>query len=816
MELFGLSNRIFNVGNVEEEFFPFADLTYDATGVKEIMYAALDDDTDDFALTNEYGTYVLSTSLSDIAEKMVSYDISIYIEYTGVDGFTHNTLVHFTVYGFSSYSDMPYIKYIENLASRIDDSAEVILHCANIDDRLSVFLTSGTDCYCVPSNELVFDLDAQTISFVIVPGMLAQDDNHDACGVYGINLGYGDCDSNEMLPNSPDSNLAIIRYKYDSSNDVKTTTSTVGTEGHCWFASNLVLTGDNNDSGNPTETSSATDGYGKTMYVRPGANGCDCSDIKYYRVRLKYNTRLTHRRGELLLDGVQLKAGDIVWLAAQYDGTEGLWQVDAGDWYGLETLEQPVDVITDVDDDGEETTSFNPCTGVQVPKKVDCSVFVDLGATVDDKVDYTCDQDVPVKYGSQTVCKYTVHPGDIIALTNQHDRDGLWQVTCTDWVYLGAISGLNGTSIDVTDSIIYQNDIDFCKCGGIFHIDYYYLNTSCYLNHARRTVKILCNNASIAPNSERQFNLTDYRISTGEDESLVGNSGRFTVGDPVRETCEEETVNYDYQYGTETDEHTGECEGVYIKSPACGYICDCPKYYTVSPENFVSSNNLPGFTVLFWQYGTGGWHLFAYIGEGKLDTGMNYYVYHLHTIGTATVDKVDVNEETSYYDIVDGERVLVSTKDAWFVEHGGVLADGFGLVDDSWEFAEYDAEGERVPNSYTHILSENNLYQSWSVKCTTVFLAHRTYDPVDDPETPYSMRTTCADMLDLVKADTVASKLYGMEHVYGFRYYGTPMAKEDFVKIYNSYSPACVHTTEVIDVISTDDDVPIDDDMLRP
>lgn len=820
MSLFNLSNRVFEVNTVSgygAEFFPLADIMYDATKVKEITFAACNDVTDDFTVYLDAGSFVVGTSITELPSTSTKYELALYIEYVDIDGRTQNTIEKFFVYGFQSSSDMPFIKYIDNLATKVDDAAEITLHCGNLNTDLSVFLriNTGTEtkCYKIPDNELIFDLDAQTISFVVVPGMFGVDsEGQDACGVYDINLGYGECEEGGHTPpfeNSPEANLGLIRYKYDSSNAAPASTSDYTGEGVCWFASDMTLNSDSNDAGNPTDSSSATEGYGKTMYVRTGTKpGCKCADIKLYRVRLKYNTRLEHRKGELMLDGVQLRGGDIVWLAAQFDGTEGLWVVDAGDWYGLETLETEVDVIVETDVNGEETYSFNPCTGVQVPKKVDCTVFIDLGAKVNDKVKYNCSSDVPRKYGSQTICgKYKVKPGDIIALSNQSDgQDGIWQVTCTEWIFLGKFDGANGTNLDTSSQIITQNNIDFCQCGGIFHIDYYYLNSSCYLNHIRRDVKILCAGASIAPNASRQFTLTDYRISTGEDDSLVGNSSRFTVGDPVRENCIEEVTNYDYKYRMTSTEHLGQCTGQYVKSPACVYICDCPRFYNVEmTDDYSNSQASSGFTILFWQRGLGGWHLYAYIGEGKFNTGMNYYVYHLHTIGQASVEKVDVNEETAWYEIVDGERVLKRTKDAWFVEHGGVLADGFGLVDDSWEFNEIDEYGDRIPNQFTHILSENNLYQNWAIKCTTTFLAHRTYDPEEDPETEFSMRKTCADMADPEKADYVASKLFGMEHVFGFKFYNTVMSKDDFVKMYNSFDSSCINSSKVVTGIATDD-----------
>ena len=74
--------------------------------------------------------------------------------------------------------------------------------------------------------------------------------------------------------------------------------------------------------------------------------------------------------------------------------------------------------------------------------------------------------------------------------------------------------------------IIVQNDIDFCECGGVFHIDYFFLTPSCYLHHLQRTVKVRCADASIAPNKEEnQFKkmkneLKEYNFIVTDDKKL--------------------------------------------------------------------------------------------------------------------------------------------------------------------------------------------------------------------------------------------------------------------------------------------------------
>lgn len=817
MNLFSLDYNIFEVGTVagdEDLFFPVGGIVYDRSQVKSVSMVAYNGSDDDFAIYQEAynDEWVLYTSIQSLSLPSKKYKVGAYIEYVDVNDMPHSVLETFDVYGFADSTAMPSIKYIENLASRVNENAEITLHGDNFNTELSIFLYAFTDnsgtptCYQIPPEDVVWDIDAGTAKFVVYKGMLAQDDTgEDACGTYSIFLGYGDCNLPKTFLNSETANLGIIRYKYDQSNIPSTSTSPVSTENQCIRASNLTLNKPVSTDGVAVDSTSATDSYGSTMYVKPGMDeNCSCDQIKYYRVKLKYNKRLERRYGEMVLDGVYLKTNDIVWLAAQFDGSEGLWKVSPGEWIGVESLENAQAGIGD--------DEFNPCVNQQIPKKVDCSVFVDLGARVTTDVDYACSDDVPNKFGSQTVCSYNVKPGDVIALDNQSDGlNGLWEVTCGPWKYLGAYDFRNGTTVDVSDSIIVQNDIDFCKCGGIFHIDYYYLNSACYLNHIRRTVKVLCSGASIAPNNEHQFILTDYQIRTGVDDSLVANNGR-TAGDPVEEDCVAEVFNYDLSYRSETIEYSNNCgeSGDVIDAPNCAKICDCERYFQVEFSNdYVTSRDKSGFTILFWKREYDGWHLYAYIGAGTMETGMRYYVYHLHTAAAMATERlVDVNEEIVY---LDGDEYK-STQDAWFVEHDGVLCSDFGLVDDSWDFIEYDREGNAT-GTYTHILSANNLYQKWSIKCTTLLLAHRLYD---EPETAYNMRRTCADMTDEAKRSVCEPLIIGTTGVYGFKYYRTVMSMKDFINMYNSYmgETNCI-SPEGTPVLSTDGRVPISTDDER-
>lgn len=750
--------------------------------VDRILDIEVDGGADHFSVMTEGTEWVLVGTGFGEGDVGIEQGARLYIEYVDVHGRRLNALETMTVYPVGDETSMPRIRYVENIATRIGERADIVLHCDNLDlvPNVEVFVGEGDGCRKVDAV-----ISGDTVSFSLDQGVIDLDE----CGVYPVAIGFGECSRKVTY-----SEKAIIRYRFDSS-DIPGGTSVLGGEGSCIFPSDMSLYAPTDaDAGNVGAGTMA----GGMIYVKSGMQDCDCSEIRKYDVRLKHVGILARRAGEQLLDGVQLREGDIVWLDGQNDGTDGLWQVSQGDWYGLGSTFDP-------------EHEFNPCTDDEVALPVDCHVLVDFGARVTDKVDFVCAQDVPVKHGSQRVCGHVAKPGDVLLLTGQaDDRDGIWQVTCSDWVYLGPAGDAVGNVVDMSSAIIVQDDIDFCKCGGIFHIDYYYLNASCYLNHVRRTVKVLCGGASIAPNVDRQFAISDYRIRTGVESSLVDVGG--TPGDPVREDCLD-GVPAVVDGGMTVKEYR-RCGDSYGIGPNCRPVCDCERFYTVISGDRPYIED--GFSIVFWQRGAGGWHLFAYNGEGSLNSGMSYDVYHLHVNGRAEVDDVDVNAEVSYYERgADGIRREIVTRDAWFVEHGGVLADNFGLVDDRWEFV--------TSYGYTHVLSADTLYQKWRPGCTTVFLAHKAYY---DGQV---MRLTCEEMADLesVNSETVMADedrvplegedgalivdelsvedLFGMEHVYGFRYYPRKMGIAEFVRLYNSFEPSCVHSGNLVKVLGTDD-----------
>ena len=749
------------------------------------------------------------------------------LDYYEEDDLTYKRVdvnVFATVFG----KELPTITYVENLASRVDEAASVVVHGTNMTDGLSIKLTNGETEYVVPPEDIEFEIDKDgvgTATFTVYPGMLATDGNGaEPCAQYNIYFSYGD----QVFG---DPSIGLIRYKYDSETDEQQRYSTEGVtiEKECYKTGSMSLVYNTVDENGNTVTNAAADPrFGNDIYIvqtkykvtdpdkifggsidkyglrtmkddgyvlndgdvvllqyqeNPYDNGYwvghptfwkhvhNCEDYIYTMVRLKYNKNLTHKAGLLKLDGIQLLDGDVVWLARQtVESENGLWVVHADSWQGFNDTESGCDI---------------DCYKVPTPMPVDDSVLVDLGARASYPVDYVCRDNVPYKCGSRTICNYKVSPGNVVALLNQENgEDGIYLVTCNNWIKLSDVleSDVNGTTVDFTSNIIVQNDIDFCKCGGIFHIDYYFLTPSCYMHHLQRTVKIMCAGASIAPNNaDHQFRITEYQIKVGEEDALIGNNGR-TPGDPVKETCVVDNEDFDYDFGMSLVEHRQYVDDPKcIQTPMCDSICDVPRVYNIRMTNgYSNSNDRNGFTIKFWRLEEDGWHLYAYVASGTQMTGMDYYVYHLHVKGKATENLIDVNEHD------------------WFSETTGVIASGdgqeaFGLYDERWEFADG-----------THSLRSETLYQPWRITCTTNLLAHcNDYDK--------RLRLTCADMevgwktVQAIGDEETPGYLSGMPHLFGVAYYTTTMSKAQFVAEYNQYDPNCIWYS-INEVLVTDED----------
>lgn len=701
-----------------------------------------------------------------------SYNADVYVRCID-NGVEYDTIAHFDVIGFrEGIQESVAVTYIDGIASRIGTHPKVTLHGRNFDTAMSVFLY-GPDGVCrkPADSDLSWNLtdtEDNLVEFVLTDDLLSISDNTELCGVYEIYVGVGSCTSPVLLAGSNDrstqyfNRLGLIRYSFDSTNAASTSTSAYGTTSPCYSVPDMSLVYDPvGEDGTMLSDGGASGKYGKTMYYRRCPD-TDCKSIRYFAIALKYNSFLPLMRGEMTLDGVSLHAGDIVWLAAQNDGTDGLWVVSEDDWVGLS------DLIS-----GGEVPDV--CDGGTTPLPVDCTVFIDLGVRVTEKVDRTISTYVE-PYGLQYVGGARLSAGMVVALTSQGDgTDGIYRVTCAEWIKVGDIYSVSGGGYDMTPDVIYQNDIDFCS-SGVYHIDYYYLNGSCYLAHRRRTVKII-GAGGIVPNSaSKQVAISDYLVRSGVDSDLVASTGTVP-GDPVAEDCIRKTVDsFDNEHLAKTSVTSNCGTGMTLVSPDGRTICVCEQYYNVYQDGG-SSRDKQSFTIMFWHIDDDGWNLYAYIGENVMGKA-NYYVYRLNTDGIAKVDDIMVNSEA---EVIDSAGHTIRSQDAWFTEHNGKLCPEFSIIDDSWEFAVKDIDGNIV--GYTHTLDASNLYQSWSIRCTTVIMGRRDYD---DEKYSSAMRTTCEDMHDAVKTELAKRYTGGAIGIYGFKYYDTAITKERMVAVYNA------------------------------
>jgi hypothetical protein len=744
---------------------------------------------------DEYGSYYLNTRFVESELEHVEFNVPIYIKYlNAVSGLEIEVRKEFTIYGRSTvFMAEPYVKYIRNLATRVGKTELVTILGGNFTQDMNVRLSYGSEWYnVVPHEELIFGKEDNwdTISFMMNSGLaMTTTGGEEPCAVYDIQVGYGDGagflglagtgDSKMVLEN----NVGLIRFKYNADTQAEQKKAAAGaaitTNTPCFYATEIEMVYDSTDArGNETQNGGASGKYGKTIYWKVNPE-IDCEKVRYVKVKLKYNKRLDYRKGNMVLDGVNLTDGDVVWLAGQTDGTDGLWVVSSDEWEGLRNY---------IDPEEYSGKTGDPCIDpAPIPLPVDDAVFIDLGARVNDSVDQRCAEDVPEKYGTQVVCGYTTKPGDLLILSNQSDmRDGLWEVTCADWIYRGPINDSGTTDFDASDAILYQNNINFCACrdslrNPIYNIEYYYLNAGCYLATAVRKVKMICARyGGIVPNN--QVVITDYAITVGAEKELVVDSN-LTAGDGQAEDCTKSNDNFEQKNGDNTAEVTRGCGegGVYLQAPDCKNICDCPRYYLLD-STFDNTKINNGFSMVFWQFGDGGWHLYAYIQQKGGGAAVSYYVYHLHVCGIALPGMVD--ENTDVY-VVDDNGLPTSkrTKDAWFVPHGGVLADGFGMYDEGWKFVVpvldesgkpvYDEFGNRV-TEISHELNADTLFQSWSLHA---------------PTTGSNVATKMLAHAAKIGEGEVAE---GISHSYGFKFYHTPLTKERFCQIYNSGLGGCV------------------------
>lgn len=797
--MFGLSPRVFNVKPLAQVGVLVA--TDDSD---DLIITGAGIDSDDPAIYERFDVeFNPKTDGMDASWNVVwkgeetfegigRFELPVYIEYANQFGDRDNWRGTFVVYGKGSDVKKPTIQYIDNIATKVGTTEYVTIYGHNFNDDLDVFLDrpdgscvsiSGKDLY----REYGVDGDYDKISFIFGKPFVSLDSTcAEICGTYAVNLGYGECGANSIEAGTADfstawdNNLYLIRYRYDSVNKEASEQNPGGmmttVDPKCFYSTDIELVKDDYSSDTKTPgDGGVSSSLGSSIYFRIKPD-TDCTKLAYYRVKLKYSYNLPKRAGEMTIDGVPLNEGDLVWLDKQFDGGNGLWIVQKGEWIGLKSY---------LDGQSGYNEYYNPCQlPVQEPLPVNSNVIADLGVRVKDNVTVTCDNDVPeeMRYGTQKICNQIVRPGDSVLLTNQSDgTNGIWEVTCAEWIQRSdTVPPHNGATISGDDFVVTQNDIDFCTCEhngkNIFHIWYYYLNGACYLARASRTVKITCGlKGSLFPSSG--VDATDYKISVDVNPELVTDTRR-TAGDPVKETCMDEVENYDAEHRVDIKDDRFGCGDKIIAAPNGLQICRCEHVYNVDAATAFSSRDRNGFSIVFWQYDSDDrWHLYAYIGAGRYDIGMNYYVYHLCTNGIA--DEIDVDENVEILPLgEDGQPSTKMTRDAWFVSHGGKLAEGFGLFDDTWNFKMVDPDTDMV--SYSHVLNENTLYSSWAVKCTTTMCGIRVYreDSV--------LRTTCDDMADVKKTSSVMADVVSTPDTWGFKFYNEAISKSRLCSIWNS------------------------------
>lgn len=810
--MFVLSNYVFH--DKPSEQVGVLTILDETSGIK-ITDADIDADASEFEMAymppkddlGESWNVVWKGGTSQSINTVERFEVPVYVEYVNAFGDRDNWKGTFVVYGKSDTVKKPTIQYINNIATKVGSTEYVTIYGHDFNDDLSVFLDrpdgtcvklSGTELYRQYGTSDGYD----AISFIFGKPFVALDSTcSEICGTYAVNLGYGECGANSIEAGSADfttawdNNLYLIRYRFDSTSKELSEQTPGGSmttvDPKCFYSTDIELVKDDYESDSKSPSGGGvTSSLGSSIYfrIKPGT---DCTKLAYYRVKLKYSRNLPKRAGELTLDGVALSEGDLVWLDKQFDGGNGLWIVQSGDWIGLKSY---------LDGQSGYDEYYNPCQRPeQEPLPVDSNIIADLGVHVKDTVTVTCDSDVPAekRYGTQKICNTIVRPGDTVLLTNQSDgANGLWEVTCAEWIQRTEnVPAHSGTSISGDDFVVVQNDIDFCTCQhngkNIFHIWYYYLNGACYLARASRTVKITCGlKGSLFPS--QGVDVTDYKITAEANSDLVTDSHR-TAGDPVKETCMEEVENYDADHRVDIKDNRYGCGTEVIVAPNGMKICRCEHVYNIDKETAFSTRDRNGFSIVFWQYDEEKerWHLYAYIGAGRYDLGMNYYVYHLCTNGIAGEEDVDENAEILPIG-ADGLPMKETTHDAWFVNHGGRLAEGFGLFDDTWNFKIVDEETDQV--SYSHVLDENTLYSMWSIKCTTTMCAKRNYRDVSilrnsctcELKDGKKVDPNCVGMDEAEATSQVMNDVIATPDTWGFKFYNEALSKGRLCNIWNS------------------------------
>ena len=484
---------------------------------------------------------------------------------------------------------------------------------------------------------------------------------NEICGTSHLVISGNGCDGadTEHGPNFSIS-FPIIRYVYDGSYvDGKYTSGT-----QCIYSTPITLNYDTTDSTGNYDSNGI---YGADMYVKLKSSD-SCCNMRYISVITKYNEHLDYRHGLMTLNGISLLDGDIVWLASQYSKTSD----DGGDV---------------ADENGLWTVRAN--ADWEYRSEVTADTFIDLGARVTDTVSLMADDTVGRKYGNYWYGSTYLKSGMIINLQNQGDgtKNGLYRVECGDWEYLGESGPYSGTSIDSSRSIVTYNDIDFCTCG-IYHIWYYYLNESCTLNRASRTVKIVgkcgARDGSLVPG--KQIKITDYYIKTEVDSELMPGK----IGNSLMDSCVKVTDTFDSQYRFDIEDISEKCtSGLVFPDCSEGTVCDHTyKAFANSEDSKYSSSDYSGFSLVFWKAEmdesgiVGSWTMYGLVADLS-KAKKTYAAYRLRQIGYANTDMVDVTDwfTASSETAVSLYSVSVSAKYVTFIYPESPVLDSISIGD---------------------------------------------------------------------------------------------------------------------------------------
>lgn len=491
-------------------------------------------------------------------------------------------------------------------------------------------LYDGSSTANVPVYEL--DLENNQIRITLMQGMFPTDERgREVCGKSNIVISGKGC--GEDYP-SYRVDFPVIRYVYDGAKyDGKYTTGA-----NCIYTSPIEL----NTGDAPGNVNTPARNYGKDMYVTLRSPESCCA-MRYLSVKVKYNEYLQYKHGELTLNGIKLREDDLVWLTSQFikesdDGKSvnenGLWMVKKGDW------EYYSDVTKDM--------------------------FIDLGARVTETVSATINTNVGRRYGNYWLGTHNLKSGMVVNLQNQDDGwNGLYRITCGEWKYLGEAGQYSGSTIDMSNDIVTYNDIDFCKCG-IYHIWYYYLNGSCVLNTATRTVKVVgkCGEKDGTLVPGKRIRITDYQVKTEVDKDLIPGGS----GDPLIDECVKNVESFDKQYRFDVEDIVQKttCIPDVVVLPNCneGTLCD-HEYaaFSKGEDDKYNSSNASGFSMVFWQATMDDdrvdyWTMYALVGRTSKNP-KEYVAYRLQQVGAATEEMVTVSDwfELLPVSYDDGENV---------------------------------------------------------------------------------------------------------------------------------------------------------------